>query len=1804
MSTNDPFGTYISDEMYDAYVNQPFEQDIRTSKIDTLSRNRGKKLGVGEYKLTGLQGNDLQDEKGTIFGREDEWYGNKIVNDYNPAQLQYLEGRLYSEYGVFKDPETGALTTKDSSGQLAPYQGTSEDLGSYYGYGTGTEGVDKYGRWGGANPDTRYTNKQGKDGLDYYGNTIGPGGVDIEQSRMELLYPRGIEKISEGLQHGNRSTMNHRADLETGFKDRFGTGSTEAYSDGSVGAFGGDSRQYEIGDKEKLWKDFEERFGLRQVKQKAVRPAGDKKSFRDTMLHRESGGDYSVRNDLGYSGGYQFGASALETLGYLKKGSSKEGNKALENADNWTGKSGVESLEDFLSSKEVQDKAFDENLAFNENVLRSIGVIDDNTLPEDVQGYLAAAHLLGAGKVKEGLDNVDANNTSGLEYFNLGKETYYDTGTSDSSLKIQNRSLDEEYLKYKADSMDGLDRVGNALKGFVDAFYGEGVLDPADFFAEQVAGGDLIAEEDKAAHKYDVTGYNPLLLESSMDYVGKQFDILTDGNASIADRVKAGFNGVIEAITTPELLTTSLGTVAAWLAPGKILKVLGYGAQGFKALRAIDKAKLEGTLNSVQAAAEKAKVFAGAEGLKSALVAQSGQLSAALGNVNAQYDAFVANNDGVPLEGMDKVNWFATRLGVQMFNQNLEKIVDVGILKNPAMLGAAKDTVKALSNKEFSDFALGVSKTITGGTLNMSKEAGQEYAQTMMEMFNEKFGSEKFQDLDTFVKFVSDEDNIRESGIAALAGAGGAVQFEGVGAVGQAVQKGLGKGLEIKDKYVVSKEEPPVLDEDIKASLRADYISSVKSLRAVNDEGITEDNLGSVMDFISKAQDSREGVADSPNKELLAQAEKQISTAIDTVIGMIEKNPNLNLDKKVLEKDGATVPDKAIEAERVMHTILGSDKAITDEFVGKLTTFGKANGMSEERIGKIIKSYESVDEEARDGDRGFLAAENRIMGALESGDPDTKAVEKEFDRLTSFYSATLNSQKNLEKGIKKAKEEAARLNALGKPGKRVLVLTDYLKDEKDRKGNRKRFDIAVSYVSGKWTPDLKEAEKRLSKKKERSNEILSILKDVGSKGYKYLGDKVALDTFIIPKGSSKDKARSYDENYLSKTSKVLDEVGVPSRVSRVILDEKDGGTSPKWAANSDYRKANVGIINGDEEYQASDVVLLNAMATTYKKGDKTFYITTLYDASNPARKEVLKAAKAGATIVLDREYKTNNKASVSVRRFLTGDKVGYTNVPGTDAYVPKTDARVVDFAERKKAVEKERATEKKAKAVKDKALNSIVEMAADLAVGDSTSSRTEYNKTIKEVAKEYFKGDTDKVDSYVERNLKERVDAVKKSLEGYNAGKVEEADIVYDADSITTLAERDIEKSKTVDKDVLELLAFWKDAVEEEGLKGKKLEEVLEKKAKDLGMAIDMGSVSKSLLEEKAVGKDKPDLVEYTFKKEVFVNGKWRDEGVDKTISVESYSEEEATEYLKQKPEPHTSKGRKYRKIPISVKQVTVDPSKFVTLSKKTLLGSVPVEALPGDVKEVAGRFKKALEKILQPLGKGEKAVGEEYDTLVKKGDRVAKYGLYDSPARALIFDGSGIAPEVAAAMGLAVLDTISTDKRKLMKGYKNVEQIGQMFNVQPHEVTKEMMDFVKDIGSLKKTLATSVGKNVAKLLGYSKKNAKDLGYNTYERFIAELGQTALLAAEAEGLVEFKNKPSKDLADLLKNTTSDYNVSNDKINVGFVNIVSKKDKVSKQEVPVKKVDRALATFEGIADRLPEVRTVGRGPSLKPFSESF
>ena len=102
-------------------------------------------------------------------------------------------------------------------------------------------------------------------------------------------------------------------------------------------------------------------------------------AFREELARRESQGQYKLINTLGYMGKYQFGASALRTVG-------------------------VTDFDHFLLNPKLQEKAFIALLSRNKHELRDEIAKYGGTVVAGVQvtesGILAAAHLGGPGSVK------------------------------------------------------------------------------------------------------------------------------------------------------------------------------------------------------------------------------------------------------------------------------------------------------------------------------------------------------------------------------------------------------------------------------------------------------------------------------------------------------------------------------------------------------------------------------------------------------------------------------------------------------------------------------------------------------------------------------------------------------------------------------------------------------------------------------------------------------------------------------------------------------------------------------------------------------------------------------------------------------------------------------------------------------------------------------------------------------------------------------------------------------------------------------------------------------------------------------------------------------------------------------------------------------------------------------------------------------------------------------------------------------------------------------------------------------------
>jgi len=103
--------------------------------------------------------------------------------------------------------------------------------------------------------------------------------------------------------------------------------------------------------------------------------------FKEALAFKESRGNYTVINQFGYMGKYQFGKSTLDLIGV--KGISKS---------------------DFLDNPELQEKAFYSYVSRNKWVLRKdieryVGKVM-NGVEVTESGILAAAHLSGPNAVK------------------------------------------------------------------------------------------------------------------------------------------------------------------------------------------------------------------------------------------------------------------------------------------------------------------------------------------------------------------------------------------------------------------------------------------------------------------------------------------------------------------------------------------------------------------------------------------------------------------------------------------------------------------------------------------------------------------------------------------------------------------------------------------------------------------------------------------------------------------------------------------------------------------------------------------------------------------------------------------------------------------------------------------------------------------------------------------------------------------------------------------------------------------------------------------------------------------------------------------------------------------------------------------------------------------------------------------------------------------------------------------------------------------------------------------------------------
>lgn len=217
--------------------------------------------------------------------------------------------------------------------------------------------------------------------------------------------------------------------------------------------FADDTVDFVTGGDNSIWTG--ETANLKGVSAKAVHTASQYKAgniggLDDAMTRRlvastvqteSAGGNPSAVNSGGYLGRYQAGAAWLADAGMIRggadavKGAKKRDGyggksdwawassggmtKFLKDSRNWT--EGM-SREKYLSSPDIQDKAFQKATSKSYDQLKRMGAITSSTSQAEVAGLLKAAHLGGAGNAnkvaKGGVGATDANGTSTRKYYN------------------------------------------------------------------------------------------------------------------------------------------------------------------------------------------------------------------------------------------------------------------------------------------------------------------------------------------------------------------------------------------------------------------------------------------------------------------------------------------------------------------------------------------------------------------------------------------------------------------------------------------------------------------------------------------------------------------------------------------------------------------------------------------------------------------------------------------------------------------------------------------------------------------------------------------------------------------------------------------------------------------------------------------------------------------------------------------------------------------------------------------------------------------------------------------------------------------------------------------------------------------------------------------------------------------------------------------------------------------------------------------------------------------------------------------
>lgn len=137
--------------------------------------------------------------------------------------------------------------------------------------------------------------------------------------------------------------------------------------------------------------------------------------------YNSSNGQYNYEGTNGELGKYALDVPTLKSLGYLTD-NTEETSVSIQNPNNWIGKDGISSAEDFLSNQSVQERA---QFSYARNVyaeLQSLGIITTATSKEESAGLLNAAINTSPDTVAQWyFSGTSGNNPRVTDFYNRGR---------------------------------------------------------------------------------------------------------------------------------------------------------------------------------------------------------------------------------------------------------------------------------------------------------------------------------------------------------------------------------------------------------------------------------------------------------------------------------------------------------------------------------------------------------------------------------------------------------------------------------------------------------------------------------------------------------------------------------------------------------------------------------------------------------------------------------------------------------------------------------------------------------------------------------------------------------------------------------------------------------------------------------------------------------------------------------------------------------------------------------------------------------------------------------------------------------------------------------------------------------------------------------------------------------------------------------------------------------------------------------------------------------------------------------------